>query len=101
MTFAEKKPARKLHIPSNWEYAEIQEEQLLQANFEKVNSYKNFRCGIHDKFYELNLYQKSPINSHHWRATLARPSRDIDLHLRFPKEQPVTWTSCGENVFVW
>jgi hypothetical protein len=41
--------------------------------------YKNFKCDIHDKFFEVNLYQKDPINRHHWRATLARPSDDIDL----------------------
>jgi hypothetical protein len=27
----------------------------------------------------LNLYQKDPVNRHHWRANIARPAADIDL----------------------
>jgi hypothetical protein len=41
--------------------------------------YKNFKCTAHNKFFELNLYQKDPVNKHHWRANIARPSADIDL----------------------
>lgn len=26
------------------------------------------------------MYQKNPVNSHHWRVNLARPARDIDRH---------------------
>ena len=44
--------------------------------------YKNFRCQNHNRFFEVNLYQKNPTNAHHWRANLARPSRDIDLAFR-------------------
>jgi hypothetical protein len=72
---------------------------LINSIFEKVNTYltcrpydletgtnssryKTYRCETHNKFFEVNLYQKNPINTHHWRATLARPSRDIDLAYR-------------------
>ncbi|KAI0120744.1 hypothetical protein BJ170DRAFT_688564 [Xylariales sp. AK1849] len=41
--------------------------------------YKNFKCEIHNKFFEVNIYQKDPVNKHHWRANLARPSSSIDL----------------------
>ena len=41
--------------------------------------YKNFTCTSHNKFFELNLYQKDPVNRHHWRANIARPAADIDL----------------------
>ena len=41
--------------------------------------YKNFKCTSHNKFFELNLYQKDPVNRHHWRANIARPAADIDL----------------------
>ena len=34
---------------------------------------------MHNKFFELNLYQKDPVNRHHWRANIARPAADIDL----------------------
>ncbi|KAJ4161507.1 uncharacterized protein LMH87_007545 [Akanthomyces muscarius] len=55
-------------------FAEVDEDELIQANFAKVNT-----CQRHDKFFELNIYQKDPVNLHHWRANLARPARDIDL----------------------
>lgn len=45
----------------------------------RVNSYKNFKCTPHNKFFEMNLYQKDPVNDHHWRANIARPAGDIDL----------------------
>jgi hypothetical protein len=41
--------------------------------------YKNFKCASHNKFFELNLYEKDPINTHHWRANVARPATEIDL----------------------
>ncbi|KAI1102067.1 hypothetical protein F4804DRAFT_314189 [Jackrogersella minutella] len=63
-------------------FAEAVEDDLIKSNFEKLNSYKNFRCSTHDKFFEVNLYQKNPTNTHHWRSNLARPSRDIDLAFR-------------------
>ncbi|KAJ8133249.1 hypothetical protein O1611_g370 [Lasiodiplodia mahajangana] len=63
-------------------FLESSEQAFIQANFEKLNSYKNFKCQQHNKFFEVNLYQKDPFNAHHWRANLARPSRDIDLQFR-------------------
>lgn len=60
-------------------YIELAEEDLIAANFIKVNTYKNFRCSNHDRFFELNLYQKDPVNKHHWRLDVARPSKEIDL----------------------
>ena len=41
--------------------------------------YKNFKCDAHNKFFEVNLYQKNPINKHHWWADIARPAEEIDL----------------------
>ncbi|KAI1364597.1 hypothetical protein F5Y08DRAFT_306368 [Xylaria arbuscula] len=63
-------------------FYEIVENDLISENFEKVNSYKNFKCEAHNRFFEVNLYQKNPVNAHHWRANIARPARDIDLSLR-------------------
>ncbi|KAI1189503.1 hypothetical protein F5B17DRAFT_428492 [Nemania serpens] len=60
-------------------FVEVGERALIQANFKKLNSYKNFKCEQHDKFFEVNLYQKDPVNAHHWRANLARPASEIDL----------------------
>ncbi|KAI2623126.1 hypothetical protein GGR54DRAFT_638370 [Hypoxylon sp. NC1633] len=75
-------------IPSRPNYVEATEDELVQANFEKLNSYKNFKCAKHDKFFEVNMYQKNAINTHHWRANIARPSRDIDLAFRQKKVEP-------------
>jgi len=41
--------------------------------------FKNYKCVAHNKFFELNLYEKDPVNRHHWRANIARPATDIDL----------------------
>ncbi|KFX91472.1 hypothetical protein O988_07741 [Pseudogymnoascus sp. VKM F-3808] len=67
------------------DFVEVTVEDLVDANFEKVNSYKNFRCLIHNKFFEVNLYQKDPVNMHHWRATISRPAEEIDIPAK-PKE---------------
>ncbi|TGO60367.1 hypothetical protein BCON_0036g00580 [Botryotinia convoluta] len=61
------------------DFIEITEQHLIQANYQKLNSYKNFKCTSHNKFFEVNLYQKDPVNVHHWRANIARPAGDIDL----------------------
>ncbi|KAF4627762.1 hypothetical protein G7Y89_g10397 [Cudoniella acicularis] len=63
-------------------FFEITEKDLIEANYEKLNSYKNFKCVAHNKFFELNVYQKNPVNAHHWRANIARPAADIDLPSR-------------------
>ncbi|KAB8201053.1 hypothetical protein BDV34DRAFT_237822 [Aspergillus parasiticus] len=75
--------SRRYFIPhgerSGVEFTEVSEKWLIEKNFEKLNSYKNFRCTLHNKFFELNLYRKDPVNTHHWRANMARPSNEIDL----------------------
>ncbi|KAE9365463.1 hypothetical protein N431DRAFT_496544 [Stipitochalara longipes BDJ] len=60
-------------------FCEVLEQDLIESNYQKVNSFKNFKCVAHNKFFELNLYQKDPVNKHHWRANIARPATDIDL----------------------
>ncbi|KFZ00470.1 hypothetical protein V500_01053 [Pseudogymnoascus sp. VKM F-4518 (FW-2643)] len=61
------------------DFVEVTADDLVDANFEKVNSYKNFKCLIHNKFFEVNLYEKDPVNRHHWRATISRPAEEIDI----------------------
>ncbi|KAI1865505.1 hypothetical protein JX265_006348 [Neoarthrinium moseri] len=60
-------------------FIEIVEKDLVNANFEKLNSYKNYRCDEHNKFFEINIYEKNPINKHHWRVNLARPGSSINI----------------------
>ncbi|KAH9878915.1 hypothetical protein J1614_002350 [Plenodomus biglobosus] len=60
-------------------FVEVNEQWLIDANFEKLNTFKNYKCATHNKFFELNVYQKDPVNAHHWRANIARPADDIDL----------------------
>ncbi|KAL1864014.1 hypothetical protein Daus18300_007979 [Diaporthe australafricana] len=72
--------SKRYFVPTEGDkFIEISESDLIQANFQKLNSYKNYKCDSHNKFFELNLYQKDPVNKHHWRANLARPASDIDL----------------------
>jgi hypothetical protein len=79
------------------DFVEVTEQDLIAGNFQKLNSYdlniyligdhsklmehryKNFKCTTHNKFFEINLYQKDPVNRHHWRFNIARPASDIDL----------------------
>ncbi|KFY48721.1 hypothetical protein V495_01088 [Pseudogymnoascus sp. VKM F-4514 (FW-929)] len=63
-------------------FYEITEGDLIEANFEKLNAYKNFKCDIHNKFFEFNIYQKNPVNRQHWRADITRPAGEIDLQPR-------------------
>ncbi|KAF5679192.1 major facilitator superfamily transporter [Fusarium heterosporum] len=65
--------------PDETSFIEITEQDLIQANFQKVNTYKNYKCQDHNKFFEVNIYQKDPINKHHWRVNIARPAGSIDL----------------------
>ncbi|KAM0288738.1 hypothetical protein ACHAO9_006801 [Fusarium lateritium] len=74
--------SKRYFIPSDSKeggFLEITETDLIQANFQKVNTYKNYRCQGHNKFFEVNIYQKDPVNKHHWRANIARPAGSIDL----------------------
>ncbi|KAJ5902852.1 hypothetical protein N7495_003380 [Penicillium taxi] len=97
--------AKRYFIPSSnaiggqGEFVEVTEQDLITWNFQKLNSYvhmnsiflenkqsdqidyryKNFKCETHNKFFELNLYQKDPVNKHHWRLNIARPGSEIDL----------------------
>lgn len=83
------------------EFLEVTEQDLIIGNFQKLNAlvclsndlpismlqneklnskrYKNFKCVAHNKFFELNIYQKDPLNQHHWRVNIARPGSDIDI----------------------
>ncbi|KAI1491210.1 hypothetical protein F5X96DRAFT_668928 [Biscogniauxia mediterranea] len=61
------------------DFVEVDEDALIQANFQKLNAYKNFKCESHNKFFEVNVYQKDPLNKHHWRINVARPGSTIDL----------------------
>lgn len=41
--------------------------------------YKNFKCAKHNRFFEVNVYEKNAVNAHHWRHNIARPAGEIDL----------------------
>jgi len=74
-------------------FYEVSEIDLIHANFQKLNSYKNFKCRQHNKFFELNIYQRDPVNQHHWRANIARPAGDIDLPTTISSRSNITNTT--------
>ena len=39
-----------------------------------ANRFKNFKCNMHSRFFEVNIYEKDPVNKHHWRADVDRPA---------------------------
>lgn len=55
---------------------------IVRTKWSVCTRYKSFKCEAHNRFFEVNLYQKNPTNAHHWRANLARPAGDIDLSFR-------------------
>ncbi|KAF2750739.1 hypothetical protein M011DRAFT_517056 [Sporormia fimetaria CBS 119925] len=61
------------------ECVEVEEKWLIENNFQKLNAFKNFKCDVHSRFFEVNVYQKYPVNKHHWRADVARPAGEIEL----------------------
>ncbi|KAF8854904.1 hypothetical protein BDZ45DRAFT_758060 [Acephala macrosclerotiorum] len=50
---------------SSASFYEVSENDLIESNFQKLNSYKNFKCSQHNRFFELSLYEKDPVNTHH------------------------------------
>lgn len=89
--------SKRYFAPDGTAFVEVGERALVDANFKKLNScvlgrrggkegrcssrarFKNFRCAAHNRFFEVNVYQLDPVNSHHWRADVARPGTEIDL----------------------
>ncbi|RDW56549.1 hypothetical protein BP6252_14099 [Coleophoma cylindrospora] len=69
-------------LPASNNFAEATKEDLRSLDFDKVISYKNYRCEKHNKFFEINLYQKTPANPHHWLTHRTQSSREIDLAFR-------------------
>lgn len=81
------------------DFAEATEGDLLESNFEKLNSYlimnspTSYRSRTNPSTLQVQELQvqraqqifrsqplsKEPYHAHHWRNNLARPSRDIDL----------------------
>ncbi|KAF1999499.1 hypothetical protein P154DRAFT_554760 [Amniculicola lignicola CBS 123094] len=60
-------------------FVEVSEKWLVVANFQKLNAFKNYKCGAHNKFFEINVYEKDPVSLRYWRADVARPATDVDL----------------------
>ncbi|KAF2109398.1 hypothetical protein BDV96DRAFT_636090 [Lophiotrema nucula] len=71
--------SKRYFVLNDGAFVEVPEKWLIDANFQKLNTYKNFKCTAHNKFFEINVYQKDPVNKHHWRANVARPGSEIDL----------------------
>lgn len=93
--------SKRYFAPAATGFSEISEQDMIAANFKKLNAcvsstggvmledyavtvrswrrFKNFKCAAHNKFFEVNLYEKDPVNRHHWRADVARPAGEIDL----------------------
>ncbi|KAK0099720.1 hypothetical protein ONS95_013387 [Cadophora gregata] len=82
------------------DFSEITEQDIIDANFEKLNKYKNFKCTIHDMFFEGNVYQKNPLNLHHWRANVARPAWNIDLPTNSASQNPNSPISTTADLYL-
>ncbi|KAF7585580.1 hypothetical protein BBP40_010639 [Aspergillus hancockii] len=58
-------PEYAVRMISDVAFTKVTGQWLIEMNFKKVNSFKNFKCTRHNKFFELNLYQKDPANKYH------------------------------------
>lgn len=44
----------------------VTESFVKSRGLKKKNTYKNFRCEVHNKFFEINLYQENAFSKHTW-----------------------------------
>lgn len=57
----------------------VTESFVKSRGLKKKNTYKNFRCEVHNKFFEINLYQENAFSKHTWKHNAARPASQIDI----------------------
>lgn len=60
-------------------FEEVTEEFVRSRALKKKNTYKNFKCTVHNKIFEINLYQENPFSKHTWRRNPIRPASTIDI----------------------
>jgi hypothetical protein len=65
-------------------FEEISQSEFISSNYKRLNSFKNYKCGTHNLFFEVNAYKKNTALSHHHTSTIhgrtySRDSAGIDL----------------------
>ncbi|CAI7678211.1 unnamed protein product [Penicillium discolor] len=59
-------------------FEEVSEDGIVDANFVKINETKTFQCTQHNRVFDLNIYEPSTGNSRHWRASIAKPLKQLE-----------------------
>ncbi|OQD72072.1 hypothetical protein PENPOL_c001G07107 [Penicillium polonicum] len=62
----------------NGSFEEVSEDGIVDANFVKINETKTFQCTQHNRAFDLNLYEPSTGSSRHWRASIAKPLKQLE-----------------------
>ncbi|KAJ5958184.1 uncharacterized protein N7479_005334 [Penicillium vulpinum] len=63
-------------------FEEISEDDVLDANFVKINECKSFICTKHNRVFDLNLYEPSTGSTRHWRSSITKPLKQIENALK-------------------
>ncbi|KAJ9488733.1 hypothetical protein VN97_g4540 [Penicillium thymicola] len=59
-------------------FEEVSEDGIVNANFVTINETKSLQCTQHNRVFDLNLYEPSTGSSHHWRASIAKPLKQLE-----------------------
>ncbi|KAJ5941523.1 hypothetical protein N7516_001691 [Penicillium verrucosum] len=64
-------------------FEEVSKDGILEANFVTINETKGFQCTQHNRVFDLNLYEPSTGSSHHWRANIAKPLKQLENAIKY------------------
>ncbi|KAF7521529.1 hypothetical protein PCG10_008308, partial [Penicillium crustosum] len=59
-------------------FEEVSEDGIVDANFVKINETKTFQCTQHNRVFDINIYEPSTGSSRHWRASIAKPLKQLE-----------------------
>ncbi|CAG8204520.1 unnamed protein product [Penicillium nalgiovense] len=59
-------------------FEEVSEAGIVDADFVRIDEYEIVRCTEHDRSFILHLYEPSTGDSSHWRASIAKPLKQLE-----------------------
>lgn len=60
-------------------FEEVTEASVKYNGLTKKNTYKNFKCEVNNKFFEINLYRENAFSKRTWKRNASRPASQIDI----------------------
>ncbi|CAG8900269.1 unnamed protein product [Penicillium egyptiacum] len=59
-------------------FEEVSKDAIVDADFVKIDERESFRCTEHNRSFILHIYEASTGSSSHWRASIARPLKQLE-----------------------